>query len=954
MIDLIKYKGKQSLFLKSCSVVLTLLIGLTLFIYSCRQDPNISYTLEERTNIDSVIRANPEIDSLKIWLRRYAEKDNAPGLMLVYKELGKRYRETVRFNEAIEFHQKGLMIATELKDTLEIIQALNNIGTNFRRMGILDEASTYHYKALLICGRYHDKESFTAKKNRLVSLNGIGNIHLTLDNRSAADSVFREALAGERELGSELGQAINYANLGAIFEARGMNDSALVYYQHSMEHNRLAKSILGISLCHDHFGRLFEKEGKWNEALREYRNAYDLMEGSDDRWHWLESCLSLARVNISKEDISTAKKYLEHAEEEAVKAHSWEHLSEVYRLNYLCYKEQDDYRKALDFYILSQAYADSVHNTENQNHVQNLRVNYEKEKNDRALTLIRQNYEMGQRSKNIFLTASLIVLLLTVITMGFLWYALRMKSRNQRVMRRMEEVRSNFFTNVTHEFRTPLTVILGTSEELRKGDVSEEDIKSGLCTIGRQGKNLLELVNQLLEVAKVKSEIGEPEWQRGDIVACMRMIVENSQAYARQEQVDLHFIPAETIIQMDFVPEYFQKSIGNLVGNAIKFTPRGGRVLITMERVGSMLVTHVADTGCGIAEEDFPHIFKAFYQGENSEAGTGIGLSLVRQMVKSMEGRVSVKSTVGVGSEFVVMLPLKHGDSIWKRWIAGEKPSLDEPALEADKIPDALDTTEKGQEDATPHTSILIVEDNADVSIYIGRLLSDRYHILYAHDGAEGLEMAAEHMPDLILTDLMMPGMDGYELCRRVRGSEILNHIPIIIITAKSGGDDRINGLDAGADAYLEKPFSTEELNVRITKLLEQRRLLREKYSKAMREGTERNVKLSPADHDFLTRLNDYVYALMSNHRLNSDMIADKMCMSKSQLNRKVRTITGYNTSAYILQVRLEKSMRLLASTEELIGDIAFKCGFEDANYFARLFKQVLNVTPSQYRKNPM
>lgn len=187
-----------------------------------------------------------------------------------------------------------------------------------------------------------------------------------------------------------------------------------------------------------------------------------------------------------------------------------------------------------------------------------------------------------------------------------------MKSRNQQVMRRMEEVRANFFTNVTHEFRTPLTVILGVSEELRKGGIGEEELKTGLNMIGRQGKNLLELVNQLLEVAKVRSEIGDPEWRTGDIVAYTSMIVEDNRAYARQGQVDLCFTPSETIISMDFVPEYFRRIMDNLLRNAIKFTPRGGRVVVTMECVGSMLVTHVADTGCGIAEEDLPHIFKAF------------------------------------------------------------------------------------------------------------------------------------------------------------------------------------------------------------------------------------------------------------------------------------------------------------------------------------------------------
>ena len=293
---------------------------------------------------------------------------------------------------------------------------------------------------------------------------------------------------GNVTLDSDLGLAMNYANLGSIFEMRGMMDSAFVYYNYSMEHNRAAGSVVGISLCHNHIGRLFEKKGQWDQAIREYRNAYDLMVADNDLYHWLESCLALARVNIYKGDLRMAEAFLEHAEGAAKVPRAWKHLSSVYHLDYLRYKKLGDYKNALNAYTSSLAYADSMRNTENMNHIQNLRVDYEKERSNRKLSLIQKNYEMGQRTKNIFLIACLIVLFLTVVAMGFLWYALRMKSRNQQVMRRMEEVRANFFTNVTHEFRTPLTVILGVSEELRKGGIGEEELKTGLNMIGRQGK----------------------------------------------------------------------------------------------------------------------------------------------------------------------------------------------------------------------------------------------------------------------------------------------------------------------------------------------------------------------------------------------------------------------------------------------------------------------------------
>lgn len=927
-----------------------------LALWACNRPAKQGYTSHERTVIDSIIKANPTIDSLTVWMERYTSANNTRGIMLAQKALGKRYREAARFNEAINIHQSSLQLAAQLGDTLEMIQALNNIGTNFRRMGILDEASTYHYKALMLCEQYSDRQSYTSKKNRVVSLNGIGNIHLTLDNRAAADSVFRLALAGEKELGSNLGQAINYANLGAIFEARGMTDSALAYYQYSMERNRAAKSNLGISLCHTYFGHIYEKEGKWEEALREYRQAYDLMAGSRDRWHWLESCLALAGINISKGDLPMAKTYLQRAEETAEAIRSWEHMSEIHRLNYLCFEKQGNCRRALDAYILSRAYADSVRNTENMSHLQNLRVNYEKERNSREFMLVRENYEMERRSKNIFLIASLLVLVLMAVAAGFLYYAVRMKSRNQQVMRHMEKVRSSFFTNITHEFRTPLTVILGLSRQLQGEGLNGEERKDYLQNIIRQGNNLLRLVNQLLDISKVKSEVGEPDWRMGNIIAYASMIVENFQIYARQKCIDLHFAPAEMDITMDFVPGYVRKIVCNLLSNALKFTSKGGQIYITMAREKSKLAIRVADTGEGISADDLPHIFDTFYQGENrsGEMGTGIGLSLVKQMTESMGGKISVKSAVGEGSVFTVMLPLKHGESMWEKWI----PEADttELSLPPEKeqeclcLPDAENETESNG-GGTP--SVLIVEDNASVSYYIAELLKKNYRLYYARNGAEGLEKAKEFMPDLLVTDLMMPEMDGYELCREVRSSAILNHIPIIVITAKCEEKDRIRLLEAGADAYLQKPFNAEELRIRINKLLEQRRLLREKYTHALHEGTEQSVELSSLDKDFLGRLTNIIYAQLSDSTLNSSSVADKMCMSKSQLNRKIRTITGYNTAAYILQMRMEKAKRMLASTDTPISDIAMKCGFEDASYFGRVFKQAFNITPSQYRKMP-
>ncbi len=923
----------------------------TLLLFACTS-PSVKSDLadENRKVIDSTIRATPGIDSLSIVLDSFKNDGNKYGMMRACFELGKRYRETSQFDKANTHHRQALDLAEQLCDTIGIIQICNQIGTNFRRMGIMDEASTYHYKALALCEQYRDKSSDVALKSRVVSLNGIGNVHLSMENYNAAITAFRQALAGERKLDSEVGQAINYANIGAIFEKQGIIDSAWIYYRHSMLHNQAARSNLGISLCHAYFGNLLEKDKKWDDAIQEYRSAYDLMEKSQDRWHWMESCIALARVNISKGDMVSAKKYLTRASHTAKEIRSREHLREVYWLNYLYYEKLGNYPKAFENYKLSREYADSISSEENTAHLQNIRVNFEKEKSSRELALIQENYRMEQRTKNIILFAGISILLLTIIIIGFLLYVVRIKSKTQKIMRHMEGVRSKFFTNITHEFRTPLTVILGLANRLSEKMEKDQESSASLQTIIRQGDHLLNLVNQLLNISKVRSSIEEPDWRTGDIVAFIRMIVENFQIFAQQKHLNLIFVPQQTFIQADFVPEYFRKIMHNLLSNALKYTPKGGHIYITATRERNNIVIQIADSGKGIDKEDLPHIFETFYQGHNScmDMGTGVGLSLAKQMVETMGGEITVKSAIDKGTVFFVTLPLKHGTSQWKEWVPGES---DKNVIPPAAIPHpVLQETEPSNPDAP---TILLVEDNQDVAFYIGGLLKGRYRLLYAREGKEGLEKAIEYMPDLILTDLMMPVMNGFDLCREIRNSIVLNHIPIIIITAKSEDLDKVQGLEAGADAYLLKPFNTDELYVRIDKLLEQRKILREKYSHALRNNCTETVKLLPADQAFIDRLTDIIYSQISDTSLNSNKIAERMCMSRSQLNRKVRVITGSNTTVYILHVRMEKAKRMLSSNDMPIGDIAMQCGFEDSGYFGRVFKQTFHMTPSQYRKKP-
>lgn len=946
--------------LSASALFAIMLMFLTLAIAACSGRRAHIPTEEERHVADSVALATPGIDSLRVLAKQCASKGNACGEMAAYNELGKRYRKKSMFVEAIDAHTKGLQCAVAACDTLQIVQALNNIGTNFRRMGILDKASSYHYRALAYCDAYSNHASHDMRKARVVSLNGIGNVHLTLDNREAADSVLRMALAGERALGSALGQAINCANIGSLFESNGQTDSARHYYRLSMQLNREAQSELGVSLCHTHFGRLDEKAGRLDSAAAEYRRAYDIMERGSDTWHWLEACLALARVYTEKGDMVTAHTYIEKAKRTAADVASLEYLAEAYRLEYLWHRKRGDCRAALASYERSRQYADSIFNDKNVRHMQNVRLRYERDNRQNEIDLAQRNYQSERLARRATLVAFIVVVVLATVAIAFLWYVLRTRSRRQQLQRDAEQMRTRFFTNVTHEFRTPLTVILSAAQDTLRLSPEDSDIHRNATDIMRHGKGLLDLINQMIDIAKMTA-IGrrDMQWSRGDIVGFVMVLCESLRTYAAAKGVSLVYVLQEENVVMDFCPDYIQKVAQNLISNAIKFSPSGGRVTVSTRICGGTLLLSVADEGIGMTEEQQANIFKPFYQASSGMGGTGtgIGLAVVKLAVENMNGSIKVSSEPNKGSEFVVTLPMTaHVGTV-------PLPEANvEGKTEADVAASTVSTEDVQPADSTPalpdddstdgdSVRILVVEDTPEVARYISRQLNAAYSFYFATDGNEALRKAEELVPALIVSDVMMPGMDGYELCRRVRASQLLCHVPLIMVTARATHADRMAGLEAGADVYLEKPFHADELSVRVEKLLEQRRLLRRKYSQAAEEGGETEMALtSDIDRAFMAKVTAAVQQTIASGKTDYDALAYDLCLSRAQLNRKIKAITGYTTTEFILLTRIAMAKHLLDTADLTVGELALRCGMDNASYFCTLFKKSTGMTPMQYK----
>ncbi len=582
------------------------------------------------------------------------------------------------------------------------------------------------------------------------------------------------------------------------------------------------------------------------------------------------------------------------------------------------------------------------------NRIQNTSLNIERNRQEREMAEAKLKLEKERTARHIDYTIFALVVLALTGALATFFYIQRIHRRNHLVLKRLSALRENFFTNVTHEFRTPLTVILGLSRDLQAPDAA--DVKGKAQTIERQGKGLLALINQLLDISKIKSAVGNADWQHGDITAQLTMIVETYRDYARGRNIDLQFFAREAVA-MDFVPDYVNKVINNLLSNALKFTPEYGRVSVTAWREGERLRIDVADTGSGMNKETLEHVFEPFYQGESEaqHVGTGVGLVLVKQIVDAVDGSISVESTEGQGTTFHICIPIRN-----------EVQSSEFTVHRVESTP-LLPETEAAPADSKGDDNqcrLLVIEDNRDIAAYIGSQFADRYAVSYAENGKAGLEKAQELVPDLIITDLMMPGMDGLEVCRQVRGNEITDHIPIIVVTAKITEEERIRGLEAGADAYLAKPFNAEELRTRVEKLIEGRQLLRKKYAQMMTahqdDEDEETIQRRAADLRFLAKVSDVIYLQLNRGKdIEVSQIASAMCMSDRQFYRKMSALTDSTPTVYIQRMKIKKAKSLLDGDSRMsFGEIADKCGFNDYSNFVRTFKNTYGVTPTEYRRS--
>jgi len=532
---------------------------------------------------------------------------------------------------------------------------------------------------------------------------------------------------------------------------------------------------------------------------------------------------------------------------------------------------------------------------------------------------------------------------------------LRLGKMEAERLKQLDLVKSDFFSNVTHEFRTPLTLILGHLEQVIP-TIKDEQAKKELIVVKRNAKILEKLINQLLDIAKIEADKMDLDLRRGNIVPFIDEIHKSFVSLSLRKGVGLKFNADEDTINMDFDPDKIELIFFNLLSNAFKFTDSGEvslRVGLAQKDGKEYCKLVVQDTGVGIIDEQVDKVFDRFYQSENSRwrknKGTGIGLALVKDLVDLHKGKIELKSISGVGTEIVILLPLEQASVNTQTDM--EIPALDpiDPDLEivVNFEPQKQTLTE---EEISAQNIVLVIEDNDDIRNFLRLTLEPKYRVFEAVDGEKGIEKATEIIPDVIICDVMMPGKDGFEVTKILKKQEKTSHVPIIILTAKAGVENRIIGLETGADAYVPKPFSSEELHARIKNLIENRIKLKEKYSRTLLVKPQ--VASEPSmEEKFLLRVKGVVDKHLDDEHFSVEELSKEVGMSRAQLHRKLIALTGVSASRFVRNYRLGHAYQLLQNKVGTVSEIAYRVGYSSPAYFTKCFTEDYGISPSQVKK---
>ena len=551
-------------------------------------------------------------------------------------------------------------------------------------------------------------------------------------------------------------------------------------------------------------------------------------------------------------------------------------------------------------------------------------------------------YLVQYNHQKMYIVLFSIILLLLIGIMVYIYRTILMK---RRIEEEANKAKLQFFTNISHELRTPLTLIADPVNYIIHDDNLNSQQRSMLQIVQRNVLVLTQLVSEILDFRKVQNGKMELRLSDFNLAESMKQWIMLFSASAQKKHITISMnAPDAVMLRAD--QDKIERICYNLLSNALKYTSEGGEITLTAKEEDGRVMISVADNGCGISSDELPYIFDRFYQAKNAGRGTGIGLAIVKAFTELHHGEVSATSIEGKGSTFTIHIPVRQKGEVTNQ--PTEKiEQLVEPSS-AQEVPNqARHIDELIQPYQTDKPEVLIIDDNIDIRTYLRSVLSEKYNVSEAADGKAGLELARKIVPDMVLSDIMMPVMDGLAFCQQLKTDKAISHIPVILLTARSLDEQRAEGYEHGADAYLSKPFSLRLLLSRIDNLIESRKKLNQTWSKGVEDDEIGNIS-NEIDKSFLKQLRKIIQENLANSDLSVEQIGDEIGLSRVQLYRKVKALTGYSPVEIVRKARLTRARHLLQTTERTVSEVAYAVGFSTPSYFSKCYKDEFGENPKK------
>ena len=551
-------------------------------------------------------------------------------------------------------------------------------------------------------------------------------------------------------------------------------------------------------------------------------------------------------------------------------------------------------------------------------------------------------YLVQYNHQKMYIVLFSIILLLLIGIMVYIYRTILMK---RRIEEEANKAKLQFFTNISHELRTPLTLIADPVNYIIHDDNLNSQQRSMLQIVQRNVLVLTQLVSEILDFRKVQNGKMELRLSDFNLAESMKQWIKLFSASAQKKHITISMDAPDTIM-LRADQDKIERICYNLLSNALKYTSEGGEISLMAKEEGGRVMISVADNGCGISSDELPYIFDRFYQAKNAGRGTGIGLAIVKAFTELHHGEVSATSIEGKGSTFTIHIPVRQKGEVTNQ--STEKiEQLVEPSS-AEEVPNqARHIDELIQPYQTDKPEVLIIDDNIDIRTYLRSVLSEKYNVSEAADGKAGLELARKIVPDIVLSDIMMPVMDGLAFCQQLKTDKAISHIPVILLTARSLDEQRAEGYEHGADAYLSKPFSLRLLLSRIDNLIESRKKLNQTWSKGVEDDEIGNIS-NEIDKSFLKQLRKIIQENLANSDLSVEQIGDEIGLSRVQLYRKVKALTGYSPVEIVRKARLTRARHLLQTTERTVSEVAYAVGFSTPSYFSKCYKDEFGENPKK------